>query len=48
MKRQKMEPGSLCIVYLFQHQLTFTLGLGNKKDTLSNKQSCPFGSFDSL
>ena len=31
MKRQKLEPGSLHIVYLFQHQLTFTAGLGNHK-----------------
>ena len=35
MKRQKLEPGSLHIVYLFQHQLTFTPGLGNHKKTLS-------------
>ena len=26
-----MEPGSLCIVYLFQHQLKFTSGLGNEE-----------------
>ena len=38
--RQKMEPGSLCVVYLFQHQLTFTSGLGNKESTLSDKQNC--------
>ena len=31
MKRQKPEPGSLHSVYLFQHQLTFTSGLGNYK-----------------
>ena len=31
MKRQKLEPGSLHIVYPFQHQLTFTSGLGNHK-----------------
>ena len=40
MLRQKMEHGSLCIVYLFLHQLTFTSGLGNKENTLSDKQSC--------
>ena len=28
----KMEPGSLCIVYLFQYQLTFKSGLGNKEN----------------
>ena len=31
MKRQKLEPGSLYILYLFQHQLTFKSGLGNHK-----------------
>ena len=31
MKRQKMEPGSFCIMYLFPHRLTFASGLGNKK-----------------
>ena len=35
-----MEHGSLCIVYLFLHQMTFTSGLGNKEITLSDKQSC--------
>ena len=33
----KKEPESLCIVYLFQHQLTFTSGLGNKENTVSDK-----------
>ena len=40
MLRQKMDTGSLCIVYLFLHQLTFTSGLGNKENTLSDKHSC--------
>ena len=40
MLRQNMEPGSLCIVYLFQYQLTFKTGLGNKENTLSGKQCC--------
>ena len=35
MKRQKLKPGLLHNVYLFQHQLTFTSGLGNHKKTLS-------------
>ena len=38
MERQKLEPGSLHIVYPFQHQLTFTSGLGNhKKNCLMEK-----------
>ena len=36
MKRQKLELGSLHIVYPFQHQLTFTSGLGNHNKTLFN------------
>ena len=39
MLRLKLEPGSLCIVYLCQHHLTFTSGLGNIENTLSDKQS---------
>ena len=35
MKIQKLEAGLLHIVYLSQHQLTFTPGLGNHKKTLS-------------
>ena len=30
----------MCIVYLFQHPLIFTSGLGNKENNLSDKQSC--------
>ena len=38
MKRQKLKPGLLHIAYLFQHQLTFTSGLGNhKKNYLMKK-----------
>ena len=40
MQGQKMEPGSVYIVNLFQHPLTFTSGLGNKENNLSDKQSC--------
>ena len=40
MLRQKMEPGWLYIVYLFQHHLKLTLGLGNEENSLSDKQSC--------
>ena len=36
----KMGPGSLYIVYLFQHHLKFTSGLGNEENSLSDKQSC--------
>ena len=55
MNRQKLEPGSLRIVYLFQHQLTFTLGLG-KNNVKNNKyeKSCiiflrtPIVTFDTV
>ena len=40
MLRQKVEPGSLCSVYLFQHQLKFTSGLGNEENSLSDKKIC--------
>ena len=40
MKRQKLEPGSLHIVYLFHHQLTFTSGLGNHKKNFILWKSC--------
>ena len=40
MSREKNEPGSLCIVYLFQHQLKFITVLGNEENSLIDKQSC--------
>ena len=40
MLRQKGERGSMCIVYLFQLRLKFTSDLGNKDNSLSDKQSC--------
>ena len=53
MKRQKLEPGSLHIVYPLKHQLTFTSGLGNhKKDILwkscMNFLRTPFVSSDTV
>ena len=36
--RQKMEPGSLCILYLFQYQLSIKSGLGNKENTFSDNK----------
>ena len=31
--RQKVEPGSLCALYLFQHQTKFTSCLGNEENS---------------
>ena len=41
--RQKLDTGSLCIVYQFLHQLTFTSGLGNKENTLLHLKQSFFG-----
>ena len=49
MFRPKIEPGSLCILYLFQYQLSIKPGLGNKENTFSdNFKMTPLVTFETV